>query len=152
MIGPGDIPEAALSALRSGQKIEAIKILREHSGLGLAEAKELIEYVERSGRGHDQAAPTEMHRPSGVDGIEMPVAALVALREGNLVAAIAAFRKQSGLGLVECKQAVEAHLKANEMLKRQFEDAAATRRKPPVGVIVVVLMAVAFAVWFGLRP
>ena len=34
-------------ALRSGNKIEAIKIYRELTGLGLAEAKEAIEKVER---------------------------------------------------------------------------------------------------------
>lgn len=38
------IPAAAIEAMRRGQKMEAIKLLREvHPGLGLAQAKDLIE-------------------------------------------------------------------------------------------------------------
>lgn len=38
-----DLPEEALAALESGSKIEAIKIVREQQGIGLKEAKELVE-------------------------------------------------------------------------------------------------------------
>ena len=34
-------------ALRRGQKIEAVKIHREHSGLGLKEAKDAVEMIEK---------------------------------------------------------------------------------------------------------
>jgi hypothetical protein len=37
------LPVAAISALRRGNKIEAIKILREVQNIGLAEAKDAIE-------------------------------------------------------------------------------------------------------------
>ena len=33
------LPPAAIQALQNGNKIEAIRLVREHSGLGLAEAK-----------------------------------------------------------------------------------------------------------------
>jgi ribosomal protein L7/L12 len=39
------IPEVRL-ALAGGQKIEAIKLVREHTGLGLREAKELVERLQ----------------------------------------------------------------------------------------------------------
>jgi|SRR5688500_17561008 len=39
------IPEIRL-ALAGGQKIEAIKLVREHTGLGLREAKELVERLQ----------------------------------------------------------------------------------------------------------
>ncbi|WP_284619202.1 ribosomal protein L7/L12 [Aquabacterium humicola] len=45
---PGGLPAAALAALRQGRKIEAIRIVREHHGLGLKEAKDFVESHERS--------------------------------------------------------------------------------------------------------
>ncbi|MEN4982157.1 ribosomal protein L7/L12 [Acinetobacter modestus] len=38
-----EMPHEALEALRSGQLIDAIKITREKTGLGLKESKELVE-------------------------------------------------------------------------------------------------------------
>jgi hypothetical protein len=37
------LPSAAISALQSGHKIEAIKIVREERGIGLKEAKDAVE-------------------------------------------------------------------------------------------------------------
>ncbi|HET6160091.1 MAG TPA: ribosomal protein L7/L12 [Dongiaceae bacterium] len=46
-----DIDPAALTEIRrladNGQKIEAIKLLRDATGLGLAEAKEIVESLDR---------------------------------------------------------------------------------------------------------
>lgn len=41
------VEEEVVAALRRGRKIEAIKILRETSGLGLREAKERVEELQR---------------------------------------------------------------------------------------------------------
>ena len=38
-----EMPHEALEALRSGQLIDAIKITREKTGLGLKESKDLVE-------------------------------------------------------------------------------------------------------------
>ena len=38
-----ELPSDAVASLESGNKIEAIKIVRENSGLGLKESKELVE-------------------------------------------------------------------------------------------------------------
>ena len=81
----------------------------------------------------------------------LPVAALVALRAGKLVDAIAALRQKTGLGLMESKQAVEAYLAEHPLLQRQFEEAAAARRKPPFVVIAVVVAIAALGVWLGMR-
>jgi len=40
---PGALPPAATDALRRGNKIEAIRLVREHHGIGLKEAKDLVE-------------------------------------------------------------------------------------------------------------
>ena len=45
------VPSPTVSALiRSGRKIEAIKAIREETGLGLKDAKDLQERIEASGR------------------------------------------------------------------------------------------------------
>jgi len=38
-----ELPAEAIAALKNGSKIEAIKCVREQQGLGLKEAKELVE-------------------------------------------------------------------------------------------------------------
>lgn len=43
---PSDPLQAVKAALFAGRKIEAIKLFREQSGLGLAEAKEAIDKLE----------------------------------------------------------------------------------------------------------
>lgn len=40
---PGQLPPDAVAALNAGRKIEAIKIVRERQGIGLKEAKELVD-------------------------------------------------------------------------------------------------------------
>ncbi|HEX3062617.1 MAG TPA: hypothetical protein VHP55_08085 [Usitatibacter sp.] len=41
------VPPEAVAALRSGNKIEAIRLMREKSGIGLAEAKAVVEAFEK---------------------------------------------------------------------------------------------------------
>lgn len=41
--GNGDLPGEAIAALERGNKIEAIKLVREAQGLGLKEAKDAVE-------------------------------------------------------------------------------------------------------------
>lgn len=45
---PGAWPAAATEALRQGHKIEAIRIVREHTGMGLKEAKDAVESHEQT--------------------------------------------------------------------------------------------------------
>jgi Ribosomal protein L7/L12 C-terminal domain len=63
----GSLPSQALDALRHGNKIEAIKIVRQATGLGLAEAKALVDAYE-AGRPPVGMAlrPTSAHAGSGL--------------------------------------------------------------------------------------
>ena len=57
MANPNPLPPAVLEAIRRGDKIVAIKMLREIQRLGLAEAKGIIDAIEaQSGRGKAPAA------------------------------------------------------------------------------------------------
>lgn len=65
------LPPDAVEALARGDKIEAIKITRQHTGLGLKEAKELVDRHEDgherghdSGRGHAASPAAARHAPA----------------------------------------------------------------------------------------
>ena len=46
----GPLEDQVLALLRQRQKIQAIKVVRERTGLGLKEAKDAVDEVERTGR------------------------------------------------------------------------------------------------------
>lgn len=55
-----NLPDEVLSAIESGRKIEAIKLLREATGLGLANAKVLVDRVSsKHAERHPSPAITE---------------------------------------------------------------------------------------------
>ena len=76
----GSLPSAVLEAMRRGQKIEAIKLLREQAGLGLKEAKDAVEaYQGEAGAAADQSSPGEVPRSGNLAWVAvLVVIALVA--------------------------------------------------------------------------
>jgi len=132
-----ELPDAAQQALRQGDKIAAIKILREERGLGLAEAKAMVEQAER---GTDP-------RPQGAPEGKFPLAAVVALKQGDKIGAIKIVRTSFGLGLKEAKDAVEAHL-AEDPALRAAMDSVVQRRRPGALLWIVALLVAAGLVYF----
>lgn len=98
------LPANVLDALRHGNNIEAIKRLRETTGLGLKEAKDVIDQHARGlAVGMTPVAPAST----------LPPAVAAALRRGNKIDAIKLLREHTGLGLKEAKDAIDAfHLGA----------------------------------------
>jgi ribosomal protein L7/L12 len=92
-----DFRDEVLSLLEQGQKIGAIKLFRERTGVGLKEAKDAVEAMQRG-----QATPSGA--PIGRD-FEHEVIAL--LEQGQKIGAIRLFRERTGAGLKESKDAVE---------------------------------------------
>jgi len=94
------LPAQVQQALERGHLIEAIKLLREASGLGLAEAKHAIEAhanrVPEPGGGGIQAPPS------------MPIEAVAALQRGNKIEAIRLYRAHNRVDLKQAKEAVDA--------------------------------------------
>lgn len=91
------IPPDVLTSWTQGDKIEAIRALRELTGLGLKEAKEALE----SGEYSVAISPPQ-------PGTALPPAVLSAMARGDKVQAIKLAREATGLGLKEAKEAVEA--------------------------------------------
>lgn len=93
---------AIAALLLRGEKIAAIKACREATGLGLAEAKEAVEALERGlGGAKPPAAPDGTLTPQVRAEIEAQ------LRQGNKITAIKIHRDATGYGLADAKRAVE---------------------------------------------
>lgn len=90
--------EAQLRALvAAGRKIEAVKLCRQHTGLGLKEAKDAVDALEQG------ASPAT---PQVVDeALERDVAALVL--ERRKFEAVQLYRERTGAGLKQSREAVE---------------------------------------------
>ncbi|MEW5742070.1 MAG: hypothetical protein AB1938_24355 [Myxococcota bacterium] len=88
------------SLARAGRKVEAIRLYRQLTGQGLAEAKAAVEQL--SGRA--PAAP----RKQGIILREVRDADIeLQIRTGHLMNAIALYREKNGVGLQEARTAVE---------------------------------------------
>ncbi|HSO07784.1 MAG TPA: ribosomal protein L7/L12 [Pelomicrobium sp.] len=72
----GELPSAALAALSRGRRIEAIRIVRASHGLGLKEARELVEAYEREHPVPRMAGPRE---ESGLRRVVLILAVILAL-------------------------------------------------------------------------
>jgi ribosomal protein L7/L12 len=87
--------------LASGQKIRAIELYRQRTGVGLKQAKDAVEAYERG-----KSVPPPTVRPSTPSAADSEVLSL--LRQGKKIAAIKLYREKSGVGLAAAKAAVEA--------------------------------------------
>lgn len=129
--------------MRAGNKIDAIKLYREYTGAGLADAKEAVEQIEEGmslealqsrfspASSTSTAIPTTL-QPERVNWIKE------ALFKGNKIEAIKLYRDGTNLGLKESKEAVE---KIEEALRLQSpEKFTAKAGKGCLVVMVVVLL------------
>ncbi|HMO58602.1 MAG TPA: ribosomal protein L7/L12 [Roseiflexaceae bacterium] len=89
-------PADVATLLARGNKIGAIKLVREQTGLGLKEAKEYVEVLERG-----QTPPPITIAGGTADTVESLLA------RGNKIGAIKLVREQTGLGLKEAKEYVD---------------------------------------------
>ena len=89
--------------LKAGDKIGAIKLYRRLYPVGLAEAKDAVEIIERDATGEplpvDNETPTSPQATQGLDEVKRQ------LRAGNKIAAIKAYRSIYNVGLAEAKAA-----------------------------------------------
>jgi ribosomal protein L7/L12 len=83
--------------LGEGQKIQAIKLYRERTGVGLRQAKEAVEAIER---GESLPSPETVE-----ESFERELIGL--LDQGQKIQAIKLYRERTGVGLKEAKDAVD---------------------------------------------
>jgi ribosomal protein L7/L12 len=89
--------------LQARQKIQAIKLYREETGVNLKEAKAAVERMEA---GMQESWPQEQPEQTRSDLVD-PARLQRLIREGRKIEAIKYFRQQRGVGLREAKDAVD---------------------------------------------
>lgn len=118
-----------MAAAKDGNIIEAIKIVRADTGLGLKQAKEL---VERELKHDGGSSSSSLH-------LSMPISALVALQNGQQIDAIRHYREHNKIGLKDAKKAIEDYLAKNPLTHQAFLAAAAKRRNPVARILWVIV-------------
>lgn len=108
-------PQAAAEIdrlLAANQKIAAIKVYREHTGVGLKEAKDAVDHWSATStiRQAPVSHATPPHAPTGRAALPASVAAEIdrLLAANQKITAIKAYREHTGVGLKESKDAIEA--------------------------------------------
>lgn len=141
---PSALPEDVRAALVDGQKIEAIRLLRERTGLGLAEAKAAVE----SGSLPDAEAERGFAAP-------LPPEVSAAVAAGNKVHAIKLLRRAKGIGLKQAKDIVdEASRTRTPSGGRNPEGLSpgeVPRRSWSAGFVALILLVLGAAVWFLIK-
>ena len=123
------------AALSTEGKIEAIKLCREFTGLGLAEAKECVESL-------DAASPSSVG-PAQV-GDSTPVTA--AIFSGNTIQAIKLYRAaHPGIGLAEAKEQIETM--AADLYAKQPGQFSRPPRKAGCAPVLILGILLPAAVW-----
>jgi ribosomal protein L7/L12 len=101
------LPPAVIAALEKGNVIEAIKLLRDGTGLDLKQSKDTIDEHMRGNTSF--STPSTPAQPAA-----LPPAVAQALAKGSKIEAIKLLREQTGMGLKEAKDAVESSGKWRE--------------------------------------
>lgn len=142
----GPLPEAAIAALSEGDKIAAIKIVREVTGLGLDEAKEAVErYVAGE-------SPFPSQPPRSPDGAAFPIAAVSALQNGKMIEAIKIVRQARGTGLKDAKDAVDRYLASEPLIRSRLEAAQAESRRSALLWGIALALCAGLVVFYLAKP
>lgn len=139
-----DLPEAAIEALNAGDKIEAIRIVREATGLGLKEAKDAVErYV-----------PGDQPRrePRSIDENVLPLAAVLALHNGRMVEAVKIVRQEHRMGLKDAKDTVDRYLATQPGMRSRIDAARAETRRTVLLWGIALALAAAVLAYYLVKP
>ena len=105
-----DLAKKIADLLLAGHKIEAIKLLREATGMGLAEARDAIEAAERGTPLPPNSALARQTAPAPVLPGGLPADVRATAAAGNRIGAIKLLREHTGLGLKEAKDLLDREL------------------------------------------
>ncbi|MEG0939452.1 MAG: hypothetical protein RSE32_10360 [Comamonas sp.] len=146
------VPAEILSIWNSGSKVLAIKLLREQSGLGLAEAKQLLESANAG------AADSPLAMNSAIPAnAELRIHA--AMASGNKLEAVKLLKEATGLGLAEAKERIDEAMQGEPLnleaalhqpTPRNAASSAPGEVKSSHGTLwlALILVALAWGAWF----
>jgi ribosomal protein L7/L12 len=103
-----DFEQRVRDLMAARNKPEAIRLVREATGLGLAEAKAALEQWESGGKlPPPKTGQTDKSAPGGVAISDLPPEVTALARQGKTIEAIKLLREQRSLGLKEAKDLVD---------------------------------------------
>jgi ribosomal protein L7/L12 len=121
-----DTSDEIAALIRQGRKVEAIKLLRESTGVDLTRAKEEIDRLSKA------LSERDLHETESAVGMSEEVRDLA--RRGERMQAVTLHREQAGLGMKEAREQVD------EVMKYYG-------RKPGCFATFMLLSLVACAAW-----
>ena len=121
------LPAEAIAAVSRGDLIEAIKRVRQATGLGLKEAKDLVDgYRENPGTASTPHLDDKLEEIARKHGVEISPAAVAALDRGDLIEAIKLVRQENRIGLKQARDLVQGHASTSA------QSSSVARRAPTV--------------------
>lgn len=150
MVSGNPIPQAVLDALQRGEVIKAIKLLRTATGLGLKEAKDIVDAYERGRVVEVTSAPpaSQAFGAATQTAGATPENVIAALRRGSKIEAIALMRQQTGLGLREAKEAVDAMEQRFGIVPDGLSPGEVPRAGAGTWTLVILILVAAAVAWY----
>ena len=135
---PNGLEGQILLLMQAGKNIEAIKLYRQETGSGLKEAKDAVEAL---AAGQPTARRSgESVETSGVDPNSLEGQVLALMRDQKKIWAIKVYRENTGVGLKQAKDAVEA-LAAKHGINPKGAGCAGM-------VLLMVVLSTIIGMWF----
>jgi ribosomal protein L7/L12 len=101
-----------VAEIEAGRRIEAIKLVRERTRLGLADAKALVEALASGADGVDlspvRTSAADDVAQATVDDPDLAAQLVLELAAGRKLEAIKLYRERTGVGLKQARDAVDA--------------------------------------------
>ena len=143
------LPPEVARAIQQGNLLEAVKLLRKSTGLGLKEAKDLLGKPSRAPLPPPPSIPDLL--PTG-----LPIEAQQALRRGHKLEAIRIVREKTGADLKRAKDAVDAFERSSAPPRKTTSPSGrrlAPGEVPPesnLPVLIALVALIVFGAWLFL--
>lgn len=137
------LPAEAIAALSRGQVVQAVKIVRDKTGLGLKESKDLVDaYRDGEVPPRDEAMRARLESIAGKHGFKVPEEAMTAMERGDLKTALERLRQAKDASPQTALHAGHAP-RATSTVSRK------TRRNGWVWILLFAAAIAAAGFWFG---
>ena len=137
------LPAEAIAALSRGQVVEAVKIVRDKTGLGLKESKDMVDtYRDGEVPPRDEAMRARLESIAGKHGFKVPEEAMTAMERGDLKTALERLRQAKDASPQTALHAGHAS-RATSTVSRE------TSRNGWVWILLFAAAIAAAGFWFG---
>ena len=141
-----DLPAEAIEALSRGQVVEAVKIVRDKTGLGLKESKDMVDgYRDGNAPLRDEAMRARLEDVARKHGFKVPEEAMTAMESGDLKTALEKLRQAKDTNL----KTAPTGLQAGQAARTSTTVSRETSRNGWIWTLLFIAAVVVAGVWFG---